>query len=225
MTTLKLAPSVLACDFTRLGEEVKEAEEGGADLLHVDVMDGRFVPPVNLGILIVEAINRATPLFLDVHLMIEEPDHLLQPFVESGADSITVHYEATDHIHRLTQDIRKLGARAGAGINPGTPATMLDDVLPEVDMALVMTVNPGWGGQPFIERCLGKVSYLRRRAKDTNPALEIEVDGGVGLDNIGRCVAAGADVIVAGTSVFRTEAGIAASIAALKRGMNSQGAV
>jgi ribulose-phosphate 3-epimerase len=225
VTTLKLAPSVLACDFTSLGEEVKEAEEGGADLLHVDVMDGRFVPPVNLGILIVEAINRATPLFLDVHLMVEEPDHLLQPFVESGADSITVHYEATDHIHRLTQDIRKLGARAGVGINPGTPATMLDDVLAEIDMALVMTVNPGWGGQPFIERCLGKVSYLRRRAKDVNPGLEIEVDGGVGLDNIVRCVAAGADVIVAGTAVFRTEAGIAASIAALKRVMTSQGAV
>ena len=224
MTTLKLAPSVLAADFTRLGDQVKEAEQGGADLLHVDVMDGRFVPPVNLGLLIVEAINRATDLFLDVHLMVEEPDHLLQPFVESGADSITVHYEATDHVHRLTQDIRRLGARAGAGLNPGTPAAMLDDVISEIDLALVMTVNPGWGGQPFIESCLSKVRYLRRRSEDSNPDLEIEVDGGVGLENIGRCVAAGANILVAGTSVFRTEAGIAASIAALKRSMSVQGA-
>lgn len=217
MTLIKIAPSILAADFGRLGEEVKAAEDGGADLLHVDIMDGRFVPPINLGLLTVEAVNRATSLFLDVHLMVENPDHLLQPFVESGADSITVHHEATDHIHRLVQDIKQLGVRAAAGINPGTPAAILNDVLAEVDMALVMTVNPGWGGQPFIDSCLAKVTYLRERAKSQGKDLDIEVDGGVAPDNIQSCVAAGANVIVAGTSVFRAKDGIAAAITALRR--------
>jgi ribulose-phosphate 3-epimerase len=213
---IKIAPSVLAADFGRLGEEVREAEAGGANLLHVDIMDGHFVPPVNLGLLTLEAINGSTSLFLDVHLMVEKPDHLLPAFVESGADSVTVHYEATDHIHRLVYDIKKLGARAGAGINPGTAATALSEVLGDIDLALVMTVNPGWGGQPFIESCLEKVSHLRAAAEEKNPELDIEVDGGVGRAEIGRCVAAGANVIVAGTSVFRTPEGIAASITALR---------
>jgi ribulose-phosphate 3-epimerase len=214
---IKIAPSVLAADFAKLGEQVQEAEAGGADLLHVDIMDGHFVPPVNLGILAVEAINRATSLFLDVHLMVERPDHLLSAFIEAGADSLTVHYEATAHIHRLINDIRKSGARAGSGINPGTSATVLADILPDIDMALVMTVNPGWGGQPFISSCLEKVRWLRQRRQDLRLAFDIEVDGGVTPDNIAACTASGANVIVAGTSVFRASEGIAAAITALRR--------
>ncbi len=205
-----LAPSVLAADFGRLGDEVRALEGSGAERIHVDVMDGVFVPNFTFGTDTVRALRRATDLPLELHLMIVEPDRHLATFQEAGADAITVHYEVCPHLHRTLTRIRQLDCRAGAAINPSTPALVLDDVLEACDLALVMTIDPGFGGQTLIPRTLRKVEQVRREVERQGLATEVEVDGGVDAANARACVEAGADVLVAGTAVFRHVNGPAA---------------
>jgi ribulose-phosphate 3-epimerase len=202
MTTLRIAPSILSADFARLGEEVRAVEEAGADWIHVDVMDGRFVPNITIGPLVVEAVRRATDLPLDVHLMIEQPERYVGDFVKAGAATVSVHTEACPHLHRTIAQIREAGARASVALNPATPAVAVDPVLADVDQVLVMTVNPGFGGQKFIESSLSKIETLRGWIRERSLAVDIEVDGGVGAETIGRVARAGANVFVAGTAVF-----------------------
>ncbi len=213
---IKIAPSILSADYLRLGEQVKEAEAGGADYIHVDVMDGRFVPNITIGPVVVEAIRRATRLPLDVHLMIEEPERHIEAFAKAGATFLTVHPEATQQLHRTVASIRRLGARPGVSLNPGTPVSMVEDVLPDVDMVLVMSVDPGFGGQEFIEHVLPKARRLRKLLDDGGLAAELEIDGGISLETAPRCVQAGVRVLVAGTAVFKEKTSVAESIAALR---------
>jgi ribulose-phosphate 3-epimerase len=212
---IKIAPSILSADFARLGDEVAAIAAGGADYVHVDVMDGHFVPNITIGPLVVEAVRRVTDLPLDVHLMIERPDQYIPAFAAAGADIITVHYEATAHLHRTVQLIHGQGKKAGVSINPATPVSCLDVILDELDLVLVMTVNPGFGGQSFIPACLPKIEALRQEIERRGCAVELEVDGGVKPDNIARIAAAGADVMVAGSAVFGTP-DYAATIAVLR---------
>jgi ribulose-phosphate 3-epimerase len=212
----KIAPSILSADFSRLGEEIAAIEAAGADYVHIDVMDGRFVPNITIGPLIVEAVRRVTKLPLDVHLMIAEPDRYIQSFAEAGADIIVVHAEATDHLHRTVQLIKSLGKKAGVSLNPATPLNVLDYVLEDLDLVLLMTVNPGFGGQSFIEACIPKIQALRGIMDKRGVEAELEVDGGVKTDNIDRISHAGADVFVAGSAVFQS-GDYAATIAELKR--------
>ncbi len=198
----KIAPSILSADFARLGEEIRSVEAAGADYIHVDVMDGRFVPNITIGPLVVEAARRATSLPLDVHLMIAEPDRYVPAFAEAGADLVVVHAEAALHLHRTVQLIRSLGRKAGVALNPATPLDCLEYVLEELDLVLLMTVNPGFGGQSFIEACLPKIQALRGMLDRRGLETELEVDGGVKTDNIDRISHAGADVFVAGSAVF-----------------------
>lgn len=213
---IKIAPSILSADFARLGEEVQAVARAGADYIHVDVMDGHFVPNLTIGPLVVEAVRKVTDLPLDVHLMIEAPDRYIADFASAGADLITVHQEAVPHLHRTVQLIKSLGKRAGVSINPATPAATLDVILDELDLVLVMTVNPGFGGQGFIASGLAKIAALRREIDRRGLTVELEVDGGVKIDNIGRIAAAGADVFVAGSAVFGS-ADYAATIGELRR--------
>ena len=199
---MKIAPSILSADFSRLGDEIRAIEQGGADYVHIDVMDGHFVPNITIGPLVVAAVRRVTALPLDVHLMIENPDRYVGDFAKAGADLIVVHVEATTHLHRTIQLIRSLGKKAGVSLNPATPLTTLDMILPDLDLVLLMTVNPGFGGQSFIESCLPKIMQLRQRIDQLGKPIELEVDGGVKIDNIERIAAAGADVFVAGSAVF-----------------------
>lgn len=199
---IKIAPSILSADFAKLGEEIKEVEQGGADYIHVDVMDGHFVPNITIGPLIVEAIRPITNLPLDVHLMIEKPDVYIPTFIEAGASIITVHQEACPHLHRTIQLIKDGGAKAGVVINPATPVASIKEVLPIVDMVLVMTVNPGFGGQSFIYEALPKISTLHQLRKENNYHYEIEIDGGVNVDTAKLCTDNGADVLVAGSAIF-----------------------
>jgi len=212
----KIAPSILSADFSRLGEEIKAIEAGGADYVHIDVMDGRFVPNITIGPLIVEAVRRVTTLPLDVHLMIAEPDRYIDSFAKAGADIIVVHAEATNHLHRTVQLIRSLGKRAGVSLNPATPLHVLDYVLEDLDLVLLMTVNPGFGGQSFIEGCIPKIQALRAIMDRRGSEAELEVDGGVKTDNIARIAHAGADVFVAGSAVFNSP-DYAATISELKK--------
>lgn len=198
----KIAPSILSADFARLGEEIRAVEAAGADYIHVDVMDGRFVPNITIGPLVVEAARSATSLPLDVHLMIAEPDRYVQAFAEAGADLVVVHAEAALHLHRTVQLIKSLGRKAGVALNPATPLDCLEYVLEELDLVLLMTVNPGFGGQSFIEACLPKIQALRGMLDRRGLETELEVDGGVKTDNIDRISHAGADVFVAGSAVF-----------------------
>ena len=199
---VKLAPSILSADFSRLGEQVAEATKAGADYIHVDVMDGHFVPQITIGAPVVAAIRCWTNLPLDVHLMIEAPEHQIGQFAEAGADIITVHIEACPHIHQVVQAIRELGVKAGVSLNPETPVDSLKKLLPSVDLVLVMTVNPGFGGQPFIEAMLDKVARLRAELDKKGLAAELEVDGGINAEVAPRVVRAGARVLVAGAAVF-----------------------
>ncbi len=201
---IKIAPSILSADFSRLGDEIRAIEAGGADYVHIDVMDGHFVPNITIGPLVVDAVRKVTSLPLDVHLMIENPDLYIPEFAKAGADIITVHQEAGAHLHRTVQLIRSLGKKAGVSINPATPVSTLEVILDELDLVLVMSVNPGFGGQSFIPACLPKIEALRREIERRGLTVELEVDGGVKTDNIGQIVAAGADVLVAGSAVFNT---------------------
>lgn len=198
-----VAPSVLAADFTRLHEEIEMVNNSQADWFHLDVMDGRFVPNISFGMFIIEAINRIAKKPLDVHLMIEEPGRYIERIRDAGADVITVHYEACPHLHRVLQQIKATGAKAGVALNPHTPVSVLENVLEITDLALVMSVNPGYGGQKFIYQTIPKVKKLKEMIRLYNTPTLIEIDGGVGLQNAEKLLQAGADVLVAGSSVFK----------------------
>ncbi|MBI5026139.1 MAG: ribulose-phosphate 3-epimerase [Nitrospirae bacterium] len=202
---VKIAPSILSADFSRLGEEVKKAVKAGADLIHIDVMDGHFVPNITVGPLVVEALRKITSLPLDVHLMIEEPDRFIMPFVKAGADIITIHSEASVHLHRSIHWIRESGKKAGVSLNPATPLSSLDFILPDVDLVLLMSVNPGFGGQGFIPQVIGKIKRLKEIIEDAGYRIEIEVDGGVNVDNVREIAMAGADILVMGSAFFNSE--------------------
>jgi ribulose-phosphate 3-epimerase len=202
MPPVRIAPSILSADFGRLAEEVRAAEAAGADWIHVDVMDGRFVPNITIGPVVVEAVRKATRLPIDAHLMIVEPERYVEAFARAGADVISVHAEVSPHLHRTLEAIRGAGAKPAVALNPSTPPDHVEWVLGDCEMVLVMTVNPGFGGQKFIEACTEKVRRLRAMADARGQALDIEVDGGVKPDTVGRVAAAGANVFVAGTAVF-----------------------
>lgn len=199
---VKIAPSILSADFSKLGEEIKDVEKGGADYIHVDVMDGHFVPNITIGPLIVEAIRPITKLPLDVHLMIEEPDRYIEAFANAGADYITVHVEACRHLHRTIHLIKSLGVKAGVVLNPATPVNTIQHVIKDVDMVLLMSVNPGFGGQSFIDEVLPKIREVKSLAEQHNPELEIEIDGGVNEETAKLCIEAGANVLVAGSAIY-----------------------
>ncbi|MBL7174063.1 MAG: ribulose-phosphate 3-epimerase [Pseudomonadota bacterium] len=198
----KIAPSILSADFTRLGEEIKAVEQGGADYIHIDVMDGHFVPNITIGPMIVKAVKRVTELPLDVHLMISHPDAYIQNFAEAGASIITVHAETVDHLHRTIQLIRDKGVKPSVALNPATPLGVLEYVLDELDMVLLMSVNPGFEAQKFIPGVIPKIKKLREMVSHLGLGLEIEVDGGIDPENIGRVSSAGADVFVAGSAIY-----------------------
>jgi len=200
---IRIAPSILSADFARLGEEIAAIDAAGADWIHVDVMDGHFVPNLTIGPVVVKALRKTTAKPFDVHLMISPVDPFLDDFAEAGADTITVHQEAGPHLHRTIQRIRALGKRAGVSLNPATPAKMLDYVIDEIDLVLVMSVNPGFGGQAFIESQLRKIEAVRKMIDQSGRAIDLEVDGGIDRETAGRAIDAGADVLVAGTAVFR----------------------
>lgn len=199
---LKIAPSILSADFLRLGEEVKAAEDAGADFIHIDVMDGLFVPNITIGPFIVEAAKRATALPLDVHLMIERPERYVEDFVSAGADYLVVHQEASVHLHRTVQHIKEKGIKAGVSLNPSTPILMLEDVLPDLDLVLLMSVNPGFGGQGYIPGSTAKVRAMRKMLDDKSISALLEVDGGVKPSNVKEVADAGADVVVMGSAFY-----------------------
>ena len=211
-----IGPSVLSADFLNLGKQLVELEQGGADYIHFDVMDGVFVPNISIGLPVLQATKRGTSLPVDVHLMIVEPDRWVDEFAEAGADAITFHAEATPHVHRVVQAIKAREKLAGVSINPSTPLSAIEEILPDVDQILLMTVNPGFGGQSFIDSSLRKISRLRQMINEVNPTCRLQVDGGIHEGNIRRIVAAGADSIVAGSATFAAGRTIAGNIAALR---------
>ena len=213
---IKLAPSILAADFARLGEQVAAAEAAGADRIHVDVMDGHFVPNISIGVPIVKSLRPVTKLPLETHLMIENPDQFLEAFAAAGSTTLIVHFEENANLHRTVQEIRRLGLRAGVAINPATPASVLSEILPDLDLALVMTVNPGFGGQKFIGSTLPKIRQVRQMIDERGLACELEIDGGVDVATAPRGVEAGANVLVAGSSIFNQKDSVAAAMELLR---------
>ncbi|KPU28266.1 ribulose-phosphate 3-epimerase [Caloranaerobacter sp. TR13] len=202
---VKIAPSILSADFSRLGQEIKKAEEGGADLIHLDVMDGKFVPNITIGPPVIKYLRKVTKLPFDVHLMIEEPERYIKEFVDSGADIITVHQEATVHLHRTIQQIKSYGIKAGVALNPSTPLSTIEYIIEDIDMVLIMTVNPGFGGQKFISNMETKITKLRDLINKKNLNIDIEVDGGIKLENADKAVKCGANILVAGSAVFKSD--------------------
>ena len=216
LRAIKLAPSILAADFTRLGEQVAEAERCGADRIHVDVMDGHFVPNISFGAVVVEALRSVTRLPLEVHLMITDPDSFFDEFVAAGADSFLVHWEGNNNLHRTLQRVKALKKRVGVVINPATPSAVLEEVLPDMDLVLVMTVNPGFGHQHFVPTTLPKIRRVREMIERVKPGCELELDGGIDETTAPLGVAAGANVLVAGTSVFGNPSGVAGGMNGLR---------
>ncbi len=215
--SFQIAPSILSADFTNLGDQVRAAEAGGGEQIHIDIMDGHFVPNITFGPLMVEAVRRVTTLPLDVHLMIEQPERYLKAFIDAGATTIDVHVETCPHLHRTLQQIRELGAKAGVALNPHTPFEMIREVLGDVDRVLVMTVNPGFGGQQFINGTLHKLTELRQAARILRRDFEIGVDGGIDATTAPLVLSHGANVLIAGNAIFKAPDGIAAGIAALRK--------
>jgi ribulose-phosphate 3-epimerase len=213
---VKLAPSILAADFARLGEQVAEAERAGADRIHVDVMDGHFVPNISMGAVIVHSLRPVTRLPVETHLMISDPDFFLEEFVEAGSDSFLVHWEGNANLHRTVQRIKALGKRAGVVINPATPAAVLEEILQDIDQVLVMTVNPGFGNQHFLPSTLPKIRRVCEMIEQIKPGADLEVDGGVDAETAPLAAAAGANVLVAGTAVFGADEGVAAAMNRLR---------
>jgi ribulose-phosphate 3-epimerase len=216
---IKLAPSILSADFGRLGEQVVEATRAGADYIHVDVMDGHFVPNITVGPLVVAAIRPHTQLPLDVHLMIESPEKYIQQFAQAGANIITVHVEVCPHLHRVVESIQELGVKAGVSLNPSTPLTAVDEVLSALDLVLLMSVNPGFGGQQFIEGTVGKIARLRRRLDELGLAAELEVDGGINAEIAPRVAKAGARVLVAGAAVFNKKESVSQALGRIRENL------
>ena len=202
---VKIAPSILSADFLKLEEEIRETENAGADMLHIDIMDGHFVPNITIGPFIVESIRNITSLPLDVHLMIENPDTYIRDFIKAGADFLTVHYEATVHLHRTVQQIKEHGVKAGVSLNPATPLWSIEHILPDIDMALLMSVNPGFGGQKFISQAIDKINMLKQIIREKGLTTLIEVDGGVKLDNALDIAHAGADILVMGSAFYHSK--------------------
>jgi ribulose-phosphate 3-epimerase len=214
--TIKIAPSILAADFARLGEQVAEAEQAGADRIHVDVMDGHFVPNISMGAPIIKSLRQVTRLPLETHLMISDPDFFFDEFVEAGSDSFLVHWEGNNNLHRTIQRVKSLGKRIGVVINPATPASVLEEILPDLDLVLVMTVNPGFGHQHFIPTTLPKIKRVRQMIEQRRLECELELDGGIDAATARLGIEAGADVLVAGTSVFGDPDGVEAAVQRLR---------
>ena len=221
---VKLAPSILTADFGRLQEQIQAAEHGGADLLHLDVMDGRFVPNITFGPLVVEAAHRITQLPLDVHLMIEEPERYLDTFANAGANIITIHLEACRHLHRAVQQVVDLGCQVGVALNPSTPIESIREIAPFVDQVLVMSVNPGFGGQRFIQTMTSKLRRTRKLLDEYNPTCDLEIDGGIGVGNIREVLRNGANVIVVGSAVFNSSKSVDENLTALRNACSASSA-
>lgn len=222
MATVKILPSILSADFRCLGQQIEEVERVGADAIHVDVMDGRFVPNITIGPFIVEAVRKSTTLPLDVHLMIVEPERYLADFAHAGADTLLVHQETCPHLHRTIEQIKQLGKKAGVVLNPSTPVSTLEEILPVVDQILIMSVNPGFGGQSFIESSVDKVRRLRRLLNDCGSHAAIEIDGGIDTKTAPRVVTAGATMLVAGSAVFRALGGPGEGVQGLRKSIEKR---